>query len=205
MIRLPKINLNSICIGAVIFAVGAASGVLLERAIGSPDVVPADTEATAEADGETAAEDAILAELNESDAQPQKESESQPQAPKVEEPKPAPATNVQPIGKYESLSEAEKADIKYLKENDAWASSKVRSPRFKNMFTQLNSGNIDAIITAFSGLEKDYVNGYAKKVISAIPKLSSDGREKAKKFLCEEKGETIKLSWAAKKIGEMAK
>ena len=103
------------------------------------------------------------------------------------------------------MSEDEKADIKYLKSSDTWSSSKIKSQRFKNMFAQLNSGNIDCLNSNFGGYEKDYVNGYALSLISSIKKLSPEEREKAKRFLRESENGNIKMSWAASQIGKMAK
>ena len=205
MIRLLDKPLNRICIAAVIFVVGVAVGVILERSIASPDDSSAGTEAIAENDAETInpeeneAETAVKEEPTETQAEDKKEE------PKTEDTKPEASSSNQSLGSYESLSEAEKSDLKYMKESDAWSSSEVKSPRFKEMFTQLNNGNIDCLVSIFSGLEKDYVNGYVVRIVADIPKLSSEEREKAKKYLCESKGEAIKLSWAAKKIGDMAR
>lgn len=213
MIRIQDTFLNRICIAAVIFVVGIAAGVILERSISSDDDSTPSTEEIAEIEeanvedtsATDATEETAPSAAEEESPKPEVKEEEKPQNNNESEEKPTTPSEVKSIGSYESLSADEKADLKYLKENDAWASSKVKSQRFKDMFTQLNNGNIDCIVNIFSSIDKDYVNGYAIKIANAIPKLSSEEREKAKKLLCEDKGESIKLSWAAKKIGDMAK
>ena len=99
----------------------------------------------------------------------------------------------------------EKDDLAYLKKENKWSPSKVKSQRFKDMFIQLNNGNIDCLIPLFSNLDDKHVNGYVKIIVADIPKLTADEREKSKKYLKVNDKGNIATSWAAKKIGEMAK
>ncbi len=196
-------HLAKIVVASIIFVGGFALGVVVERSISSPvgDAVVAQEQSES-------AEDALKNELAEvvPETQP-----SQPSEEKVEEPAPkvtptpvaAPAQgNAKP---FNALTAEEQGDVKYLKSSDVWSSSKVKSQRFKNMFTQLNSGNIDCLDATFNGYAKEHINGYVVNVISSIKKLTPEEREKAKKYLREDDGGEIKMSWAAKKIGEMAK
>ena len=201
--------LTKIVVLVVIFVVGFASGVIVERLIDPPT----DTVAQNETEATESADSAIMKELVQEVDAPQQE-QPQKQAPVVEQKKeetpapvvtpPAPEVAKVSATAYESLNNEEKADVKYLKSSDSWSSSKVKSPRFKKMFAQLNSGNIDCLDATFKGYDKEHVNGYVVKVIDGVKKLSPENREKAKKYLKEDKGE-IKMSWAAKKIGEMSK
>lgn len=202
-------TLAKIVAAAVIFTVGFAVGFIVEHSTGSSDIPDAD--AQNEGVVADAGESALIEELSEGESTPEqapatkkKEAASKAEAaPKVEStPAPtAPQTTATPFG---SLTAEEQADVKYLKSSDTWASSRVKSQRFKNMFAQLNSGNIDCLDAIFNGYEKDHVNGYAVNVISGIKKLSSEEREKAKKYLREDDKGEIKMSWAASQIGKMA-
>jgi len=193
--------LAKIAIVVVIFVVGFAAGVMLERSMSMPegDVVLAQEES---------AEDALKNELIgevETESQPMQQSEQKT----VEEPKaqttPTPVVAQSSAKSFDSLTAEEQNDVKCLKADDVWSSSKVKSQRFKNMFAQLNSGNIDCLDATFNGYSKEHINGYVVNVISSIKKLTPEEREKAKKYLREDDGGEIKMSWAAKKIGEMAK
>lgn len=193
--------LAKIAIVVVIFVVGFAAGVMLERSMSTPegDVVLAQEES---------AEDALKNELAgevETESQPMQQSEQKT----VEEPKaqttPTPVVAQSSAKPFDSLTAEEQNDVKCLKADDVWSSSKVKSQRFKNMFAQLNSGNIDCLDATFNGYSKEHINGYVVNVISSIKKLTPEEREKAKKYLREDDGGEIKMSWAAKKIGEMAK
>lgn len=202
-------TLAKIVAAAVIFTVGFAVGFIVEHSIGTSDV--SEVEAPSEKTVAEAGESALIEELSEGDetpeqVQPAEKKEAAPNAepaPKVE-PTPAPSVPQPTATPYTSLTAEEQADIKYLKSSDTWASSRVKSQRFKNMFAQLNSGNIDCLDAIFKGYEKDYVNGYATNVISGIKKLSPEEREKAKKYLREDDKGEIKMSWAASQIGKMA-
>lgn len=193
--------LAKIAIVVVIFVVGFAAGVMLERSMSTPegDVVLAQEES---------AEDALKNELAgevETESQPMQPSETNTEEPKAQT-TPAPVVAVQSSAKpFDSLTAEEQNDVKCLKADDVWSSSKVKSQRFKNMFAQLNSGNIDCLDATFNGYSKEHINGYVVNVISSIKKLTPEEREKAKKYLREDDGGEIKMSWAAKKIGEMAK
>lgn len=195
----------------VTFAIGIAGGVILERSISASST---DEVAVASAETEDKHEESAL--IDQPKAEPANETvvEQPVEEPVVEEkteeetPEEAPATTetegVSRIPAYESLSDDEKSDIKYLKSNDTWVPTKVKSQRFKDMFTQLNNGNIECL-AMFDGLENDYVNGYVIRLSKDIKKLSPEKREKAKKFLRENKNGNIKMSWAAEQIGKMAK
>ncbi len=204
--------LSRIIMVLVTFAVGLAGGVILERSISSgSEAVTAQTEDTHE-------QSALIDNAKDDSAkvqQPAKDesvdmAEEQPakEEAKVEEPMPAPApvpTQVAGgIASYESLSDDEKADIAYLKKADRWKASEMKSQRFKDMFAQLNNGNIECIVPLFANLEDKYVNGYVKQLVEYIPKLSAEEREKAKKYLNDKEKGNIAISWACKKIGEMA-
>ena len=208
----------------VTFAIGIAGGVILERSISSTEepepAVVAEVETPTEIKEENKHEESALIDQpakETEEAQPEveaektEEAESQPEeqpaekAEEVKEEAPKTEETKSKATPYESLSEDEKADIKYLKSSDTWSSSKIKSQRFKNMFAQLNSGNIDCLNSNFGGYEKDYVNGYALSLISSIKKLSPEEREKAKRFLRESENGNIKMSWAASQIGKMAK
>lgn len=200
-------QLVKIVVASVIFIVGFALGVIVERSISSP---MGDVEMVALNQDETA-EDALKNELAEVELDSQPSQPTQSNEAKAEEPAPkvAPALavastqgNAKP---FNELTAEEQGDVKYLKSSDVWSSSKVKSQRFKNMFTQLNSGNINCLDATFNGYAKEHVNGYVVNVISSIKKLTPEEREKAKKYLREDDGGEIKMSWAAKKIGEMAK
>ena len=199
-------HLAKIVVASIIFVAGFALGVVVERSISSPigDAV------VAQEQGESA-EEALKNELAEVVPESQSAQSSQPSEVKVEEP--APKVTPAPVAAptqgsakpFNALTAEEQGDVKYLKSSDVWSSSKVKSQRFKNMFTQLNNGNIDCLDATFNGYAKEHINGYVVNVISSIKKLTPDEREKAKKYLREDDGGEIKMSWAAKKIGEMAK
>ena len=209
--RAPSTILTKIVAASVMLVIGFAGGVIFERAISSPeDKVVAQTEGPLE-------EGALMAAPSEDTMAPQPETsteekqseEKQPEVKPTEEAEEnnAPISTVaenKPVA-YEALSAEEKADMKYLKTSDTWSSSKVKSQRFKNMFAQLNGGNIDCLDAAFGSYERDYVNGYVVNIISSIKKLSPENKEKAKKYLTEGDVGEIKMSWAASQIGKMAK
>lgn len=201
--------LRKIVILVVVFALGLAGGVLLERSLSSDGIDGAE---------ELVAEEAALLD-DKQDAEPSAtvnvESASQPEAQldasqsvvetKVDE---APQTKVvgeNAIASYDALSEDEKADLAYLKKDDKWMPGMVKSQRFKEMFNQLNAGNIDCLIPLFSNLEDKYINGYMKHIVVNIPKLTAEEREKSKKYLKVNDKGNIAISWADKKIAEMAK
>ena len=201
--------LTRIIIVLVTFAIGIAGGVILERSI-----------APEGAQAEDNHEQSALIDNPDSTnmQQPAKEEapekiEEQPaqEEPKAEEsvaettPAPAHVTNAPSTTSYESLSDDEKADIAYLKKADRWKASEMKSQRFKDMFVQLNNGNIECLVSLFSGLDKKYVNGYVIQIVEDIPKLSAEEKEKAKKYLNDKEKGNIAISWACKKIGEMAK
>ncbi len=199
-------HLVKIVVASIIFIVGFALGVVVERSIATPigDVEVAQEQSES-------AEDALKNELAEVAPDPQPAQPLQQSEVKVEEPAPKAvtspvATPTQGRAKpFSALTAEEQGDVKYLKSSDVWSSSKVKSQRFKNMFAQLNNGNIDCLDATFNGYSKEHINGYVVNVISSIKKLTPDEREKAKKYLREDDGGEIKMSWAAKKIGEMAK
>lgn len=209
--RAPSTILTKIVAASVMLVIGFAGGVIFERAISSPeDKVVAQTEGPIEEGAlMTAPSEDTMAPQPETSTEEKQPEEKQPEVKPTEEVKENNAT-VSTIAEnkpaaYEALSAEEKADMKYLKTSDTWSSSKVKSQRFKNMFAQLNGGNIDCLDAAFGSYERDYVNGYVVNIISSIKKLSPENKEKAKKYLREDDGGEIKMSWAAKKIGEMAK
>lgn len=209
--RAPSTILTKIVAASVMLVIGFAGGVIFERAISSPeDKVVAQTEGPLE-------EGALMAAPSEDTMAPQPETSKEEKQPEEKQPEVKPAEEVKennttvstvaenkPVA-YEALSAEEKADMKYLKTSDTWSSSKVKSQRFKNMFAQLNGGNIDCLDATFGGYERDYVNGYVVNVISSIKKLSPESKEKAKKYLTEGDVGEIKMSWAASQIGKMAK
>lgn len=188
----------------LLFAVGLAGGVLLERSL-SPDVVVSvasideEEPALIEEDApevqpaeSVVAEQAPAAETKEVEVQETQSVDSKA------------VVNENTIASYDALSDDEKADLAYLKKENKWEPNKVKSQKFKEMFAKLNNGDIDCLIPLFSNLEDKYVNGYIKIVIANLPKLSPENREVSKKYLkVNEKG-NIATSWAAKKIGELA-
>ena len=209
--RAPSTILTKIVAASVMLVIGFAGGVIFERAISSPeDKVVAQTEDPIE-------EGALMTAPSEDTMAPQPETSTEEKQPEEKQPEVKPTEEVKENNAtvstvaenkptaYETLSAEEKADMKYLKTSDTWSSSKVKSQRFKNMFAQLNSGNIDCLDVTFGGYERDYVNGYVVNVISSIKKLSPENKEKAKKYLTEGKVGEIKMSWAASQIGKMAK
>ena len=209
--RAPSTILTKIVAASVMLVIGFAGGVIFERAISSPeDKVVAQTEDPIE-------EGALMTAPSEDTMAPQPETSIEEKQPEEKQPEVKPAEEVEENNAtvstvaenkpaaYEALSAEEKADMKYLKTSDTWSSSNVKSQRFKNMFAQLNGGNIDCLDATFGGYERDYVNGYVVNVISSIKKLSPENKEKAKKYLTEGKVGEIKMSWAASQIGKMAK
>ena len=209
--RAPSTILTKIVAASVMLVIGFAGGVIFERAISSPeDKVVAQTEGPLE-------EGALMAAPSEDTMAPQPETSTEEKQPEEKQPEVKPTEEVKENNAtvstvaenkpaaYEALSAEEKADMKYLKTSDTWSSSKVKSQRFKNMFAQLNGGNIDCLDAAFGSYERDYVNGYVVNIISSIKKLSPENKEKAKKYLREDDGGEIKMSWAASQIGKMAK
>ena len=209
--RAPSTILTKIVAASVMLVIGFAGGVIFERAISSPeDKVVAQTEGPIE-------EGALMTAPSEDTMAPQPETSTEEKQPEEKQPEVKPTEEVKENNAtvstvaenkpaaYEALSAEEKADMKYLKTSDTWSSSKVKSQRFKNMFAQLNGGNIDCLHAAFGSYERDYVNGYVVNVISSIKKLSPENKEKAKKYLTEGKVGEIKMSWAASQIGKMAK
>ena len=70
------------------------------------------------------------------------------------------------------------------------------------MFTQLNNGNFDCLVTLFGALPDEHVNGYAKALVKNIPNLSAEEREKSRKYLKVNDKGYIPMSWAAKKVGK---
>lgn len=209
--RAPSTILTKIVAASVMLVIGFAGGVIFERAISSPeDKVVAQTEGPIE-------EGALMTAPSEDTMAPQPETSTEEKQPEEKQPEVKPTEEVKennatvstvaenkPVA-YEALSAEEKADMKYLKTSDTWSSSKVKSQRFKNMFAQLNGGNIDCLDAAFGSYERDYVNGYVVNIISSIKKLSPESKEKAKKYLTEGDVGEIKMSWAASQIGKMAK
>ena len=209
--RAPSTILTKIVAASVMLVIGFAGGVIFERAISSPeDKVVAQTEGPIEEGAlMTAPSEDTMAPQPETSTEEKQSEEKQPEVKPAEEVKEnnAPVSTVaenKPVA-YDALSAEEKADMKYLKSSDTWSSSKVKSQRFKNMFAQLNGGNIDCLDAAFGSYERDYVNGYVVNIISSIKKLSPESKEKAKKYLTEGKVGEIKMSWAASQIGKMAK
>ena len=211
--QMPKKNseasknslLARIIIVLITFAIGIAGGVILERSVTSTEEAP---EVVAQA--ETNPEESAL--IDQPEDQPVKEEAKE--GPKKEEPKdeeqpkeetPEPEVKVEGVSSYDSLSDDEKADLKYLKDNDTWSSSKMKSQRFKDMFTQLNNGNIDCLTSIFGGLDKEYVNGYAIRIAKDLKRVPESKREKAKIYLRESEKGNIKMSWAASQISKMAK
>lgn len=202
--------LRKIVILVVVFAVGLAGGVLLERSLSSDDTEVAEelvAEETALLDDKQDAKDSSVVVAQESTPQPEPQPEvAQPKAEEkvVETPQPK-VVGGNAITSYDALTADEKADLAYLKKENKWEPKKVKSQRFKEMFNQLNAGNIDCLIPLFSNLDIEHVNGYVKIIIADIPKLSAEEREKSKKYLKVNDKGNIATSWAAKKIGEMAK
>lgn len=197
--------LSRIIVVLVTFAIGIAGGVILERSINSDSSQSAQTEDTHEQSALIDTPDSTKAQhpITEQPAeQPAQEtSVSETPAP-VLTPTPTPTTN---NISYESFNDDEKADIAYLKKTDRWKASEMKSQRFKDMFVQLNNGNIECLIPLFSGLDKEHVNGYVIQIVEDLPKLSAEEKEKAKKYLNDKEKGNIAISWACKKIGEMAK
>lgn len=202
----------------ITFAIGIAGGVIIERSISSTEETPVVAESQEAEDNhensalidqpaEEATSPAESKTTEESAANEQSESE-QSESEKAEEPaeEPAPAeTQEAPKTnaiKYETLTAEEKADLAYLKKADKWEPGKVKSQRFKDMFTQLNNGNIDCIVPLFSGLADEHVNGYAKALAKNIPNLSAEKKEKSKKYLKVNDKGYIPMSWAAKNVGK---
>ncbi len=201
--------LRKIVILVVVFAMGIAGGVLIERTLSSDGVYEAEelvAEETALLDDKQDTKDSSV-DVNQ-DSKPQPETEPEIEQPvvenKVEETSQPKVVGGNAITSYEGLSEDEKADLSYLKKENKWEPKKVKSQRFKEMFNQLNAGNIDCLIPLFSNLESKYVNGYVKIIIADLPKLTPEEREKSKKYLKVNDKGNIATSWAAKKIGEMA-
>lgn len=205
-------SLTRIVILLVALAIGIAGGVLLERALSSDTVVVASsTEAFEEEPGlldetslaneETKIDTPVVSEATET-KEVEKVVEEAPVAPVVVAPE---VNNDNGITSYDTLTDDEKADLAYLKKENKWSPKGVKSQRFKEMFNQLNAGNIDCLIPLFSSLDIKYVNGYIKMIILDIPKLTAEEREKSKKLLCVNDKGHIATSWAAKKIGEFAK
>lgn len=201
--------LKKIVILVVVFAVGIAGGVLLERSLksdGFEDTEELVVEETALLDDKKDANDSSIVEQ---ETTPQPEMQPEVAQPVVEEktietPQPK-VVGGNAIASYDVLSEDEKADLAYLKKENKWEPKRVKSQRFKEMFNQLNAGNIDCLIPLFSNLDTKYVNGYVKIIIADLPKLTPEEREKSKKYLKVNDKGNIATSWAAKKIGEMAK
>ncbi len=201
----------------VALAIGVAVGVLIERGITSSDFL------FDNASQETALiEDDVFAEVADSEdvsaTQKNEDSAENVQSlpvqvePEAQQPD---AANEQPVSStvvggvaaitsYDALSDEEKADLAYLKKENKWEPAKVKSKRFKEMFVQLENGNIDCLIPLFGSLDIAHVNGYVKIIITNIPKLTAEGREKSKKYLRVNDAGSIATSWAAKKIGEIA-
>lgn len=185
----------------VVLFIGIAGGVILERYLSSGDV--SDVEEVVE-ESETGLLDDKNASIEEElVVAPQPSSESQQSAPAVVPTQQA--NDAAAISAYDALSADEKADLAYLKKENKWSPNKVKSQRFKDMFVQLNNGNIDCLIPLFSNLDIKHVNGYVKIIIADLPKLTPEEREKSKKYLKVNDKGNIATSWAAKKIGEMAK
>ena len=180
---------NVVRIAALVVAVviGLAIGVLLERSLTSgSDSEYSGVDSTAQ----TAPLDGVTA----SNGTSQTQSGSAAQT-----------SSVAAISSYDALTDDEKADLAYLKKEDKWMPGKVKSQRFKDMFKDLNAGNIECLVSLFSNLDVKYVNGYMAHIVVNIPKLSADEREKSKKFLKVNAEGNIAISWADKKIAEMAK
>lgn len=199
--------LTRIIIVLVTFAIGIAGGVILERSIASDGDTTVQVGDTHEQSALIDTSDSTQTQQPTNEQQPTEVPEEQPaqETTVAETPAPAPAPETNNTTTYESLSDDEKADIAYLKKADRWKASEMKSQRFKDMFVQLNNGNIDCLVSLFSGLDKKYVNGYVIQIVEDIPKLSAEEKEKAKKYLNDKEKGNIAISWACKKIGEMAK
>lgn len=197
----------------VTFAIGIGAGVILGLSLSSTEE-SANTENVEMADSVKPEESALIDTKKDVVVQ----EEVQPEEVKVEEPAEEPKPEEKPVDetkpaetpaaptvnaiKYETLTADEKADLAYLKKADKWEPTKVKSQRFKDMFTQLNNGNIDCLVPLFSGLADEHVNGYAKAVVKNIPNLSADQKEKSKKYLKVNDKGYIPMSWAAKNVGK---
>ena len=203
----PSPMITRIVALVVALVIGIAAGVMIERSLSSDGVEEVEEIAPEETalldDTVTAPETAKPAETPEQAPAAPVQEEQQPAAPTPA--KPAQTNSAKAITSYDALTADEKDDLAYLKKENKWSPSKVKSQRFKDMFTQLNNGNIDCLIPLFSNLDDKHVNGYVKIIVADIPKLTADEREKSKKYLKVNDKGNIATSWAAKKIGEMAK
>jgi hypothetical protein len=203
----PSPMITRIVALVVALVIGIAAGVMIERSLSSDGVEEVEEIAPEETalldDTVTAPETAKPAETPEQAPAAPVQEEQQPAAPTPA--KPAQTNSANAITSYDALTADEKDDLAYLKKENKWSPSKVKSQRFKEMFNQLNAGNIDCLIPLFSNLEDKYINGYMKHIVVNIPKLTAEEREKSKKYLKVNDKGNIAISWADKKIAEMAK
>ena len=185
----PITNVTRIAALAVAAVIGLAIGVMIERSFSSDDNDVMDsivgiTEQSAPLDGAKVLSGVVQTKSSTTGAK---------------------TSSVAAISSYDALSKDEKDDLAYLKKEDKWVPSKVKSQRFKDMFKDLEAGKIDCLVTLFSNLDVKYVNGYMAHIVVNIPKLSAEEREKSKKYLKTNADGNIAISWADKKIAEMAK
>lgn len=204
--------LARILIVIVTFAIGIGAGVILDRSLSSTEE-PAVAEAQTEKTDSVKPEESALIDANKTPvmaeevvAEQKDEEVAVPEEPKAEE---APIVEEKPVEepkavsmKYDSFTAEEKEDLAYLKKADKWSPDKVKSQRFKDMFTQLNKGNYDCLVTLFGALPDEHVNGYAKALVKKIPNLSAEEREKSRKYLKVNDKGYIPMSWAAKNVGK---
>ena len=204
----PSPMITRIVALVVALVIGIAAGVMIERSLASDDfgeVEEAVLEETALLDDTVTTSVPVAVEETPTQAPAEPVQDEQHQQLQSASTQPVKTNSANAIVSYDALTAEEKADLVYLKKENKWSPSKVKSQRFKDMFTQLNNGNIDCLIHLFSNLDIAHVNGYVKIIIADIPKLTAEEREKSKKYLKVNDNGNIATSWAAKKIGEMAK
>lgn len=65
-----------------------------------------------------------------------------------------------------ALNGDEKADVKYLKDNDKWNKAMLKSAKFKQVFESLANGRLEDVRVAFYGFRNQHLNYYLQAIFS---------------------------------------
>ena len=93
-----------------------------------------------------------------------------------------------------AATDDEKADIEYLNSNKTWSASKVKSEKYKALFTAISEGNIDAIIKHdYFAVKGQATNSNAQKVIDFIWLAKGSNQENAQSNVLKKHGKKSEI------------
>lgn len=84
---------------------------------------------------------------------------------------------------YRDLTADEKNDVAYMKKNDKWTKSSLKSKKFISAFDDLANVNISNLKRTFSGFQDKHLNLYIKAIISRYPDARPEQKEKFKEIV----------------------